>query len=277
MHSSERTPREPVNLNEIEKSRTITSDRVEELFINASSANVHVTTAETDNFTINYTEHDFLRYQFIHEDNRFTVNQTQRFNTLVNSMNLVYTIEIIAPKNQEFYLNIRTSNGYITVENFQANGMELVTSNNPITITDTINTYATRLRTTNAAVNVTNFDTTVLNLTTSNNPVTLINTKAERIHVRNVNAPVTIRDIEATDISLITSNFPVTGTIIGFYDRFNKDIVTSNGTISIDNKAFGTILNTGNDQTQPLVVYTTHANISINFREPVLSPTTDED
>jgi len=261
------TPREPINLNEEEKTRTITSDRIEEIVVSARNANVIIETAEINHFEITYTEHDFLSYQFINEDNQFTINQTNSFNLLNPAPNNVYDLTIKVPNTEIYTLNIRTTNGFVSITNARTNAIDINTSNNGIILTNVNNANLARLRTTNGTVVLTDLKTDSLTLNTSNRRVMLNDVEANDISIRNVNASVSFSNLLAFDISIITSNSNVSGTIIGRNELFNKDIVTSNGTISLDEQSFGTILNSDKDQIQPLVVYTTHADITINFRE----------
>jgi len=160
----------------------------------------------------------------------------------------VLDVHLYLPLDSLYNLEVRSSNGKITVDGLtQLGNVELRSSNGELTI-----------------LNVPQMDE--LRLVTSNGAITLQNVSIENAsNLTTSNGKIKLTQVQSHNMIATTSNGGIETTMVGDKDDFKIDVATSNGSIYLDDLKIGNqIINP--TKTNLLRLKTSNGTIRIHFQ-----------
>lgn len=157
------------------------------------------------------------------------------------------TITIALPESFKGIIDIKTSNGNITVENLGViESLTLISSNAIITAKDTTVEGNVSLKSSNGKIIVTNLVCKDIAMETENGKIQTTNLKAEKVAGESSNGDINYANTLSDNITAKTSNGKITMTIKGQYPDYEVDVSTSNGSVKVNNiKVSNQIINLG--------------------------------
>jgi len=233
-----------------DKQRVVLSaENMESITVDITNGNVIIIPTTEDTITITYFDSRISRHTLNQTDNSITL--TQKNNNILffigfdfRFMNVV-TIEV--PEELVLGLNITTVNAKIEVSDLTVNESRFRTTNGSITISDLVSEDYIELRTINGKLNAENIAASSFSMITTNGRIT-----ADRI--------------DAYTISLTSTNGRISGSVIGDADDFQKEMRTTNGSITVNGATYGNRLIDSTKRDRQLIARTTNGSIEFNFR-----------
>ena len=224
-----------INENYTKKQVYLNKDEIQKIKINVYDHNIIVEESLTNKISITYyvSKNDLKEY-YIKDRQASLISNKRAFN-LFNFNFKNYPVIIKIPKNIVLDIDLRTSNGYISLDNLDFNKTNIKTSNGKIILRD-ITFNNTILKTSNGEINLNNIIGKEINLATSNGRINLNYVDVIRINANTSNGKIAIDKLKSDDIKLSTSNGSVSGSIIGDEMDYNMSLKTSNGNIYINDK-----------------------------------------
>ena len=272
--------------------------QVASLFLSFINRKVKVESGDTPYITVSYMEDERHPIDLTELDGHIRLTEKQpmkqglaRFSTfgLGNVLDALFrgrthvdlTVTVVLPRDAKIGLEIITSNGGITMQNFNALGtVRLTTSNASVHVRDVacsqlrlctsngrvdIENIAARqgiaVRTSNAAIHASLIRAhDAVSLTTTNSAVRLEKASGgDILSVRTTNASITCNGCLFPCVTLKTSNGKIAGTMPGSIADYNVDAGTTNGSCSLpSHKANGS---------RTLIAHTSNASIQMHFED----------
>ncbi len=174
------------------------------------------------------------------------------------------TVTVELPS-QLYTIEIKTSNGAISIDELGLESAILSTSNGRVDVRDS-NIPTLRLSSSNGKLYLNNVTSDTIDLSTSNGEIELINVTAEAIDGETSNGPINATGIESNDFRVSTSNGRIELSINGLFADYKVKTRTSNGSVKINGDSYGN--DTYHESKVPYVeAVTSNGDIRIIFED----------
>ncbi len=189
-------------------------------------------------------------------------NPLHWFNFSDFGVNRTVTVELPA---HLYELDIRTSNGAISLDELTLTSAVLRTSNGRVNVTDS-EVPSLTLSSSNGKLYLNNVSASSVDLSTSNGEIELINVTADSIDGETSNGPINGTGILSDDLRVSTSNGRIEISVVGVFDDFKVKTRTSNGSVKINGDSYGN--DTYHESKVPYVeAITSNGDIRIVFED----------
>ncbi|MCU0105575.1 DUF4097 family beta strand repeat-containing protein [Acholeplasma vituli] len=174
------------------------------------------------------------------------------------------TVTVLLPDSL-YELQVKTSNGAITLNDLTLKSAHLNTSNGKVDVRNTTVNDLT-LGSSNGKVYLNTVTSENVELSTSNGEIECINLVATSVDAETSNGPINGSGIVSNDFRVQTSNGRINITVQGRFDDYKVKTRTSNGDVKIDGATYGN--DTYHSSKTPYVeAITSNGDIRINFED----------
>lgn len=143
---------------------------------------------------------------------------------------IMMNLKVYLPDRDYEEIHLNTSNGQLSIEDFNMKNLVLNTTNAAVNVND-INAEEIHLNTKNGKVILEDINAPIIKANSSNASIIVDNISSETFHVNTKNGKITLEDIVAQDIIATTANAPIEVNDISSLDII---LTTSNSRITLE-------------------------------------------
>lgn len=204
-------------------------------------------------------------------DNKLSITvKSKWFESFFNGFSMFNLSDFLLERTVYIYLpdlaydlDIKTSNGIVTVKDVSLRNGTLKSSNGSINISNSM--FATLgAHTSNGTIDLSNVNAQKADLEISNGRLKLNSINISELIGNSSNGQILGSKITSDSVHLVTSNGYIKISVIGTFDDYKLTTKTSNGKVKINGTTYGNDTY-HKDKTPSVVVRTSNGNIDVNF------------
>lgn len=269
------------------KTKEITDySNLQEIIFDVSGEDLTFKLATEDKITINYVETEDKKIEIT--ENSGTLKLTSERTFKVRFFSLDFSpekIEVFVPESLLLRYNLKTSNGRIKIDNLTMNTLDAKTSNGSVEVNNVNVLETTYVKTSNGKLIFNNVETkdltgitsngramldrvNVLNgsIESSNGSVELSRVQSTRFLVDTSNATIKLNNVSGKVLNFDTSNGKVEGSLNINISDYQRNLKTSNSSITINGQKYDTTIIDTEEKEYKLTIKTSNGKVDINTK-----------